>query len=173
MNIAQYLQLPPSYCNYVDKLQIFENHYFIQCLENKMVHSPQFIINYLLSRAIHYKNNKKAYIIYVIIMFHILATPVFQKQFINKSDKFLKYILQNLKLIKTQNRNDSSLHIYIKKTFVIHRLILKTKLKKRLYNLLYTRSVFINLYFFCLEKRYKFGSIGYIESKINFERNIK
>jgi hypothetical protein len=171
MNIAQYLQLPLSYCNYVKKSRfIWHNTFLIQCLQFKDI-QPQFIINCLIDKASVYSKNDKIYHIYTVVIFHVLAKPLFQKELLKHSN-FLLVVLKQLDILLKSTNIDDDFRVYLKKTFVVHKLILKKKLKKKLYFLLYVRSVFINFYFTCLKKRYAFGNCGYIESKNNFENIV-
>lgn len=173
MNVAQYLNLPLSYCNYVKttRLMNFDNELLLKCLQRETPYNPpQFIINYLIDKAMRYERMEKMYHIYTIVIFHLLSKPIYQKELL-KHTQFLNAVLKQLEIMHKSNVNDD-LNVYVKKTFVIHKLILKRNLRRRLYYLLYVRSVFVNLYFKCLHKRYAFGNSGYIESKKNYENTV-
>lgn len=172
MNIAQYLQLPLSYCNYVQSTNLirFDSELLVKYLQRKTTNPPHFIINYLIDKASRHSRLEKMYHIYTIAIFHLLAKPVFQRELL-KHTNFLTAVLNQLDiLIKTTV--DTELKKYIKQTFVVNKVILRKKLKQRLYYLLYVRSVFVNLYFSTLQKRYAFGNTGYFQSKNNYENLI-
>jgi hypothetical protein len=172
MNFAQYLNLPTSYCTHVDLNPIIfeiDNNRLIRYFKNQdILYPPASIINYLVEKAKRNFLCNTTYTIYVVAIFHLLATPIFQRQLMNKHELFSNIVVEKLSLFKQSYQSES----YIKKTFVAHKLILKSKFKKKLFILLYVRSVFINLYFSCLQNRYKFGSIGYFESKKRFENRL-